>query len=128
MPRGPDHFGRYYLPQSLESTFVPALYASTLHIQGQNMTQQPLSDKEGNVICWNGEVFSGVDIPVGTSDTLIVLEALSGYAEDVSTSLDVCGLNICSYLSEISGPYSFIFYSRKKNAIFFGRDPFGRRF
>lgn len=49
--------------------------------------------------------------------------------EIVSKHLSECVLNGSSPLvifNQITGPYSFIFYSEEQNTIWFGRDPAGR--
>ena len=43
--------------------------------------------------------------------------------------LNICPVleNIGARLSEIQGPYAFIYYSKKLGRFIYGRDPFGRR-
>jgi hypothetical protein len=56
-----------------------------LHLQGEVMCDQPVSDSYGNALCWNGEVFGGeVLVPPGASDTLMVFERLTQAIRDAS--------------------------------------------
>ena len=60
-----------------------ALWSSVLHLQGEVMCDQPVSDSYGNALCWNGEVFGGeVLVPPGASDTLMVFERLTQAIRD----------------------------------------------
>jgi asparagine synthetase B (glutamine-hydrolysing) len=35
---------------------------ATLHLRGPQPTQQPLKAQHGNILCWNGEVFGGLEV------------------------------------------------------------------
>ena len=52
------------------------------------------------------------------SDTEIVSQHLSECIQNESSVLLI--------FSQISGPYSFVFYSEVRNTLWFGRDPIGR--
>lgn len=103
-----------------------------LHIQGDEIRQQPVVDSDGNALLWNGEVFGGLEF-VG-SDTLCIsgefqrLFSTCGVG-DRSVDVDIIALMsaITVMLSVIHGPYAFIFYAKSLDMLFFGRDPFGRR-
>ncbi|KAI8048306.1 asparagine synthase-domain-containing protein [Syncephalis plumigaleata] len=87
---------------------------ATLHLRGPQPTQQPLKDQHGNILCWNGEVFAGLEIG-HRNDGLCLLEALDAAA----SPLDV--------LHRIRGPFGFIYYQAKQRRLWFGRDCLGRR-
>jgi asparagine synthetase B (glutamine-hydrolysing) len=60
--RGPDACG--------QATFAgPAsggtLLAHVLHLRGDTMALQPCRSDDGDLLCWNGEVFGGLDVPAG---------------------------------------------------------------
>lgn len=115
--RGPNNTGTY-TAQSV--VFVSCV----LHIQGDSMLFQPIVDSDGNVLLWNGEVFDGIDHPLGSSDTLVMSERLQNFT---ANSKDGIHQGIIESLSEIKGPYAFIFYHLLSETIYFGRDPIGRR-
>lgn len=82
------------------------------------MTKQPL-DSEFSTFVYNGDVFGGNAIKEETKrirgDTEIFLEILEKSNEVSST------------LSNIQGPYAFVFLNKRKNILYFGRDIYGRR-
>ncbi|XP_010958332.1 LOW QUALITY PROTEIN: asparagine synthetase domain-containing protein 1 [Camelus ferus] len=88
-----------------------------LHLRGV-LTAQPVEDERGNVFLWNGEVFSGIKVEAEENDTQIMFNYLSS-CENES--------DILSLLSEVQGPWSFIYYQASSHSLWFGRDFFGRR-
>ncbi|XP_066541906.1 asparagine synthetase domain-containing protein 1 isoform X1 [Hoplias malabaricus] len=91
--------------------------AHVLHMRGV-LTPQPLQDDDGNVLLWNGEVFGGLRVEAEENDTKVILQHLS-----------VCrsSSDVLSVLSQIKGPWAFIYYWKAEHCIWFGRDFFGRR-
>nr|XP_002123378.1 asparagine synthetase domain-containing protein 1-like [Ciona intestinalis] len=88
-----------------------------LHMQGQQICSQPAQSKKGNILLWNGEVFDGLKVSPGQSDTTALL-----------SSLDKCDdEEILQLLSCIEGPWSFVYYHLANSKVYFGRDYFGRR-
>ncbi|CAG0920124.1 unnamed protein product [Notodromas monacha] len=83
--------------------------------QGQKMTSQPLLDESGNALLWNGNVFGGLEIPPGHSDTEAILQGLSN-AE-----------NIPAFFQKLEGPGSLIYYDNRSKRLWFRRDCIGRR-
>lgn len=96
-------------------------FASVLQTQGKSLCPQPHS-VDGNILCWNGDVFGGVlekdIISSKLGDTAVVGKRLSDCASHGTSPVEV--------LSQISGPYSFIYYNVNNNSLWFGRDPVGR--
>uniref|UniRef100_A0A3B1K694 Asparagine synthetase domain-containing protein 1 n=1 Tax=Astyanax mexicanus TaxID=7994 RepID=A0A3B1K694_ASTMX len=88
-----------------------------LHMRGV-LTPQPLQDDDGNTLLWNGEVFGGLPVGAEENDTKVVIQHLS-LCKNPSDLLSV--------LSQVKGPWSFIYYSKVNQCIWFGRDFFGRR-
>ncbi|XP_052462809.1 asparagine synthetase domain-containing protein 1-like [Carassius gibelio] len=91
--------------------------AHVLHMRGC-LTPQPLQDDNGNMLLWNGEVFGGLRVEQGENDTKVVLHHLS---------MAQCASDMLSLLSQLRGPWAFIYYQKVERCIWFGRDFFGRR-
>ncbi|XP_016375683.1 asparagine synthetase domain-containing protein 1-like [Sinocyclocheilus rhinocerous] len=91
--------------------------AHVLHMRGC-LTPQPLQDDNGNMLLWNGEVFGGLRVDQGENDTKVVLHHLS---------MAQCASDMLSLLSQLKGPWAFIYYQKVERCIWFGRDFFGRR-
>lgn len=53
------------------------LAASLLQLRGSQPSTSPLVDEQGNVLCFNGEVFGGLDVAPGSNDGKAVLAALA---------------------------------------------------
>ena len=57
--RGPDVCNSH---KSTLWSSVEALFAGfVLHLRG-HLTEQPVQDKEGNILLWNGEIFAGMEV------------------------------------------------------------------
>lgn len=91
--------------------------AHVLQMRG-GLTPQPLQDSAGNLLLWNGEIFGGLEVGPEENDTVVLLQHLS--VQEGSTG-------ICKVLSQVRGPWSFVYYEAEKHCIWFGRDYFGRR-
>lgn len=120
--RGPDSINSCTINSTVQNFNI---IGSVLHVQGNIITSQPLQDGDGNSFCWNGEVFGGFDLIPNIGDTSQVFELLLK-SNDISDN-SLRDTFIVESLASIHGPYAFIFYSVLHNAIYFGRDPFGRR-
>ena len=62
--RGPDSFGEKQIqcsPSSNGCCFVH-LVAVVLHLRGERIAKQPVEDRCGNILAWNGEIFDGLDV------------------------------------------------------------------
>ncbi|KAF7789879.1 hypothetical protein EIP86_000827 [Pleurotus ostreatoroseus] len=113
--RGPDaqdtvttHAG------TLELTY----FGSELRLRGHGRISQPHRDTDGNLLCWNGEVFEGLDISDDENDGAKLFGLLRN-TQNTEDILDIFG--------HIEGPYAFVFYHHKLQKLFFARDPLGRR-
>jgi asparagine synthetase B (glutamine-hydrolysing) len=61
---GPD---AQQLKQSQYQAFTLRFFSSVLHLRGPDTVSQPLYNAStGDILCWNGEVFSGLDVRFGT--------------------------------------------------------------
>lgn len=114
--RGPNSSKDCTITNS-NSCYQCLISAHVLHMRGI-LTPQPLEDRAGNVLAWNGEVFGCLPVLPGENDTAVVLERLSscnGPSE------------ILTLLSTIQGPWGFVYYQKDGDYLWFGRDYFGRR-
>lgn len=87
---------------------------------------QPLcDDASGNVLCWNGEVWRGLDIPNGTNDTHVLLDQLTlACSATGATTIDA---SVMAIMERIEGPWAFIFWHAHTRTLWYGRDKLGRR-
>lgn len=143
--RGPDSFQEHTIrveiphsqesfekskPVSLSLTFI----STVLALRGDHVYAQPLiDDASKSVLCWNGEAWKIDGVPVQGNDTELIfslfLEAVKApKAKDgeATSSADSLG-GICNLISNISGPFSFVFYDGINSRIYFSRDCLGRR-
>ncbi|XP_024141826.1 asparagine synthetase domain-containing protein 1 [Oryzias melastigma] len=91
--------------------------AHVLHMRGL-LTPQPFQDDAGNVLMWNGEVFGGISVMPEENDTAIICQKLSSCKNSSET---------LALLSAIQGPWTFVYYQKAGDYLWFGRDFFGRR-
>ncbi|ORX49874.1 hypothetical protein DM01DRAFT_1338005 [Hesseltinella vesiculosa] len=101
-------------------------FSSVLHLRGPSTVAQPLQDKHtGDVLCWNGEVFGGLDVPFGSNDTSIVMDMLEKM-NDFDTE-DQARTYLLKLVARIEGPFAFVFWHQRFNNVWFSRDCLGRR-
>jgi len=110
--RGPNHFEKSV---HQEGKNVLTFMASVLNLRSCSLIKQPVTDREGNVLLFNGEIYKGPGFGIKTSDTLYLSEAFRGLDEQ----------GIIYLLDQVEGPWSFIYWSSGK--IYYGRDKLGRR-
>ncbi|XP_029315387.1 asparagine synthetase domain-containing protein 1 [Cottoperca gobio] len=91
--------------------------AHVLHMRGL-LTPQPVQDKTGNVLLWNGEIFGGLPVMTEENDTAVVSQRLSSCSSPSE---------ILSVLSTLRGPWGFVYYQKAGDYLWFGRDFLGRR-
>ncbi|KAG1543147.1 hypothetical protein G6F51_006847 [Rhizopus arrhizus] len=112
--RGPDS---QLLKQLNVKDSTLQFFSTVLHLRGPDVVPQPIEDSE-NILCWNGEIFGGLQVEHGQNDT----QALMSYLRE-SSSQD----EILSIFSRIEGPYAFVFWQASTKKLWFGRDCLGRR-
>ncbi|PPQ98886.1 hypothetical protein CVT24_003517 [Panaeolus cyanescens] len=94
-------------------------YGSELRLRGTSYVSQPhIDEQSGNVFCWNGEVFEGLEVSPDENDGSKLFSKLC----QTTTSEDVRDV-----MAAIEGPYAFVFYQAKSRRLYFSRDPLGRR-
>ncbi|KAL4586754.1 hypothetical protein LXL04_011398 [Taraxacum kok-saghyz] len=104
---------------------------ATLQLRGQSPITQPLMDKSGNILVYNGEVFGGIELSSDSNDTEVLMNSLSECCNCLSHEHEgTCGNNkysVPQLLSKIKGPWALIYWQEKSKTIWFGRDALGRR-
>ncbi|KAL1729765.1 asparagine synthase-domain-containing protein [Schizophyllum commune] len=112
--RGPDaQRTREVRADSLDLDF----YSSELRLRGDAPVVQP-HEGEGNILCWNGEIFDGLKMSATENDGVKLFEALGSL-----TSVE----EVSALFSTLEGPYAFVYYQHRTRCIIYGRDPLGRR-
>ncbi|GIL75971.1 hypothetical protein Vretifemale_5661 [Volvox reticuliferus] len=114
--RGPDFLGS----QSVEVRDVACrlqFIASLLQLRGIKPGRSPGVSADGHILCFNGEVFGGLDVPPGENDAACLLAAL---AEADPLSVPVA-------ISRLRGPWALLFWDPIRRLLWFGRDVLGRR-
>ncbi|KAI9454864.1 asparagine synthase-domain-containing protein [Lactarius psammicola] len=106
------------LKSDRETTVYLDFFASELRLRGNAPVAQPHTDESGNVLCWNGEIFKGLDVHPEENDGSKLSIAMREL-EDASA--------IVQLLGTLEGPYAFVYYHRRSGKVFFARDPLGRR-
>lgn len=83
-------------------------------MQGEKIASQPIETNK-SIFVYNGNIFKGIPEDSGKySDSLRLVRLL----EDTQ--------DIFRVLSNLEGPYSFIYFNKEKTTLYFGRDLFGR--
>ena len=57
------------------------LVGSLLQIRGGTAYTIPIEDEKGNVLLMNGEIYDGLDVPSGESDSLRLARALPEFGD-----------------------------------------------
>ncbi|KAL6304254.1 asparagine synthase-domain-containing protein [Sparassis latifolia] len=113
--RGPDAQETVHITvQRIALTF----FASELRLRGEAAVAQPHIDPDGNVLCWNGEIFEGMSIAPDENDG----KELSALLQTRKTPEEIRDV-----LGSIEGPYAVVYYQKSSRRIYFARDPLGRR-
>ncbi|KAJ0634454.1 putative asparagine synthase, rossmann-like alpha/beta/alpha sandwich, nucleophile aminohydrolase [Helianthus annuus] len=104
---------------------------ATLQLRGVHPITQPLVDKSGNVLVYNGEVFGGIEISNDSNDAEVLIESLSKCCNCLSRQHDAaCSsgkYSVPEFLSKIKGPWALTYWQESSKTIWFGRDALGRR-
>ncbi|KAG7099435.1 hypothetical protein E1B28_001286 [Marasmius oreades] len=123
--RGPDAQRSYTatLPKKSvssmdDSRILMEFFVSELRLRGELPVIVQPHEKDGNFLCWNGEIFGGMEISSEENDGVQIFGALrtTRSPEEVR---DV--------FASVEGPYAFVFYSHETQKLHFARDPLGRR-
>ncbi|KAI8074573.1 asparagine synthase-domain-containing protein [Gongronella butleri] len=99
-------------------------FSSVLHLRGPTTVAQPLQNTEtGDILCWNGEVFAGLDVPMGQNDTQVVMHAL----EIACNASNAPTAPLLRTIERIEGPFAFVYWHKRSCTLYFARDCLGRR-
>lgn len=82
------------------------------------MTVTQPHSKNGAALCWNGEVFDGLEVLGDENDGAKLFQELCAVKSDEG---------LVEVLGSLEGPYAFVFYHADLQSLYFGRDPLGRR-
>ena len=118
--RGPDSLQTYTvqisIPGNNSQTFLELTFTSSvLHLRGQDVTVQPLVSESGDVLCWNGEIWQGLNIEDNENDGLKLLAALTSEK------------SVWKVMETVEGPWAMVYYSSSERKLWYGRDCLGRR-
>ncbi|KAI7892225.1 asparagine synthase-domain-containing protein [Mucor mucedo] len=118
--RGPDAQNLKQVHCSCDQEELTLQFFSTvLHLRGPEVVPQPrFNPATGDVLCWNGEIFGGVQVGFGQNDTEVLMAQLEKAESEVE---------LLSLFSTIEGPFAFVFYKAATNKVWFARDCLGRR-
>lgn len=118
--RGPDtqHRHQTTLNSGHAVTVHLDFFVSELQLRGDAPVVQPHVTESGNVLCWNGEIFDGLDVRPEENDGVKLFTAMNNL-EDAS--------HVVPLLGTLEGPYALVYYHHQSRKIFFARDPLGRR-
>jgi asparagine synthetase B (glutamine-hydrolysing) len=142
--RGPDNYYAHLLklesPRGAEVSTAPdtiylTFISSVLALRGNHITSQPLVDTDSNyVLCWNGEAWKINGELVDGNDTELVFQKfieVLRYRHDAGESetsrLNDSVARLTNIISNITGPFSFVFYDGVHRRLYFSRDCLGRR-
>ncbi|KAJ2609633.1 hypothetical protein H4S08_003965 [Coemansia sp. RSA 1365] len=116
--RGPDAHSEKI---SLYPLACVKLGAHVLHLRGPHTQTQPIIAKDtGDMLCWNGEIFDGLDIG-NNNDGAVLLENIQQIKLQHPTDY------ILRMFSNIEGPYAFVYLDHAQQKLWFARDYLGRR-
>ncbi|KAJ2740959.1 hypothetical protein GGI20_005514 [Coemansia sp. BCRC 34301] len=75
----------------------------------------------GDIFCWNGEIFDGLDVDSNDNDGALLFDHI------LKTKGDDPNEFIPRAFSNIEGPYAFVYFDCKQRKLWFSRDYLGRR-
>lgn len=136
--RGPDSYQVHTRKQELyvsrtdqsRVTATLTFISTVLSLRGDHVHAQPLVDSSTqSVLCWNGEAWKIAGEPIQDNDTESIFQSLLRASH---SSLDAVDRGyplqkVLSVISNISGPFSFVFYDAVNSRLYFSRDCLGRR-
>ncbi|CEP07586.1 hypothetical protein [Parasitella parasitica] len=120
--RGPDlqNLRQIHISNCNKQGLDLSFFSTVLHLRGAAVVPQPRCDPNTkNTLCWNGEIFGGIEAFISAKGSPIVL---MDTLENASTEIE-----ILSVLQSIEGPFAFVYYRASVRKIYFGRDCLGRR-
>lgn len=136
--RGPDATNQACVQseteQNTESAAYITLYSTVLSLRGSVTVQQPYRREDSrSFLCWNGEAWSIAGERPDGNDTARIFRLIENAARQPIPPMDAreeiaCSLRAISQaLSQVAGPYAFVFHDPIACRTYFGRDFLGRR-
>lgn len=142
--RGPDHHGTHTVTfksdassnaEADECQWAAMVFEGfVLHMRGKLTPQPVVSSTSRNVLLWNGEAYSGLGIPLDGNDTEALFDALQhveggggGGDGAVAPGDGNSESRVLEVLSQLRGPWAFVYWQHNQKRLWFGRDYFGRR-
>ncbi|TMW61674.1 hypothetical protein Poli38472_010737 [Pythium oligandrum] len=126
--RGPDHVERVdRVVDAGSETWRVQFHGAVLHLRGDSIVTQPVEDAQGNVLCWNAEIFGGPlleGIAETENDTQWLAKTLTRCCDDDPEHVTTRVLDVFQH---VEGPFAFLWFHAASQRIFFGHDRFGRR-
>lgn len=136
--RGPDSYQVHTRQQELSLshtgqtrvTVTLTFISTVLSLRGDHVYAQPLVDSSTqSVLCWNGEAWKIAGEPIEDNDTESIFQS---FLRATHSSLDAVHYGdpvqkIAGVISNITGPFSFVFYDAVNSRLYFSRDCLGRR-
>ncbi|CAH1417052.1 unnamed protein product [Lactuca virosa] len=103
------------IPVSNNTSFGKLIFVgATLQLRGVYPITQPLVDKSGNILIYNGEVFGGIELNSDTNDTEVLMQSLKECCNCLSHEHEgTCGngkYSVPELLSKIKGPWALIYW------------------
>ena len=110
------------------------LCSTLLSLRGSLTVTQPYQDSDGKyTLCWNGEAWSVDGRPTSGNDTKVIhrllVDALKPSSRFEHPPIEplASAEMVAEVLSQVAGPYAFVFFDDARGRLFFGRDFLGRR-
>lgn len=125
--RGPDACDTHRIKiQSNSQKWFITFASSVLSLRGSSIQVQPVIDQTtGSVFCWNGEAWLLNDEEITVNDTQLVFQHLLQISRNAKAEVDHSG--VVSALTQIKGPFAFVYYDALTCRLYYGRDVLGRR-
>ncbi|GFF77913.1 hypothetical protein IFM61606_01358 [Aspergillus udagawae] len=136
--RGPDSYQIHTRQQELslshkgqtKVTVTLTFISTVLSLRGDHVYAQPLVDSSTqSVLCWNGEAWKIAGEPIQDNDTESIFQSFLRATHSLLDAVDHEDpvRKIAGVISNITGPFSFVFYDAVNSRLYFSRDCLGRR-
>jgi asparagine synthetase B (glutamine-hydrolysing) len=104
-------------------TVTLTFISTVLSLRGDHVYAQPLVDSSTqSVLCWNGEAWKIAGEPIQDNDTESIFQSFLDAVDHEDPVQKIAGV-----ISNITGPFSFVFYDAVNSRLYFSRDCLGRR-
>lgn len=124
--RGPDSYRVHTVKHPVQENNAYLTFASAVLSLRGDLHAQPLVDEaSGSVLCWNGEAWAVSGERVQGNDTEVVFQLFLQAVRDADADTSV--QRLADAISDVSGPFAFVFYDAFHGRVFFSRDCLGRR-